>query len=399
MTQSSLEQPWPLRVMLQQFQGYIAKLGQVWVAGEISKIRDTQGQTFFTMRDEHGSISADVMIDPRQFAGLDRKPVEGDRVVARVRIHVTKNTKVLLRASEIHLAGLGDLLAEIERRRRLLAAEGLFALDRKRRSPLIPRVVGVVTGRDSDALKDVRRIASGRFPGVRFEIRETTVQGNGAVAGITRALLELEGHPEVDVVIVTRGGGSLEDLLPFSDEGLVRTVATMLTPVISAIGHEADRPILDDVADVRAATPTHAATLAVPEVREVIAHVHTLRARLRSSVQAHLDRDRQLLEQCRTRRVLQDPHALLAPHQERLHRSTQRLLPSTVRIVERQRVELVGLDLQLRALSPQATLDRGYALVTDAAGQVIRTSPPVGTPVQVRVQSGRFHASVEDIDE
>lgn len=393
---TSLEEPWPLRVMLSQFNDYVGKLGQVWVTGEISKKRVTNGNVFFTLRDELGSLSADVMIHPKSFAQLPRTPAEGDRVILRVKMHVTRQTRILLRASEIHLAGAGDLLAEIERRRRLLADEGLFAPHRKRSRPLIPRAVGVVTGRNSDALKDVRRIATTRFPGVRFEVRETAVQGASAVPGLIKALRELEAHPQVDVIIVTRGGGSLEDLLPFSDEGLVRAVAAMFTPVISAIGHEADRPILDDVADERAATPTHAATLAVPEVTEVIAHIDHLRHRLRNRVVSHLERDRRLLDASRTRRVLLDPACLVQPHRERLGRLQERLLPCAERAIERNRVDLAGLELQLRALSPQATLDRGYALVTDADGMLVREPPATGSRVHVRVQSGEFDAEVRD---
>jgi exodeoxyribonuclease VII large subunit len=290
---------------------------------------------------------------------------------------------------------VGDLLAEIERRRRLLAQEGLFALHRKRPLPLIPRSVGVIAGRDSDALKDVRRIAGIRFPGVRFEVRQTAVQGRAAVAEITMALLELEAHARVDVIIVTRGGGSLEDLLPFSDEGLVRTVAGMMTPVISAIGHEADRPILDDVADERASTPTHAATLAVPDVSELLADVALVRRRLRSLVHARVQHDRRLLEQCTQRPVLRDPRVLVVQPHHDLRRLRGRLLPALTRYAERQRVDVASLDLQLRALSPQATLDRGYALVTDADGQVVRASPQPGTRVDVRVRSGRFAATVD----
>jgi exodeoxyribonuclease VII large subunit len=395
MTASTLEQPWPLRVMLKHFQDWVGRLGQVWVAGEISKTRTTGSQTFFTLRDEQGDLSADVMIHPRLFAELPRTPAEGDRVILLVKPHVTKQTRVLLRASEIHLAGVGDLLAEIERRRRLLAEEGLFAPHRKRARPLIPRAVGVVTGRDSDALKDVQRIATARFPGVRLVVRETAVQGRSAVPQVTSALLELEGLPDVDVIIVTRGGGSLEDLLPFSDEGLVRTVAAMLTPVISAIGHEADRPILDDVADARAATPTHAATLAVPEVAEVVAHVNLLRSRLRSQIQAEVAHERKWLNAWRERRVLADPAVLLMAPRERLHRSRERLLPAVNRLVDKQRVDLASLDLQLRALSPQATLDRGYALVTDSDGRLVRSVPRAGVRVHVRVQAGQFDATVD----
>jgi exodeoxyribonuclease VII large subunit len=390
-----MEQPWPLRVMLKHFQDWVGRLGQVWVAGEISKTRTTGSQTFFTLRDEQGDLSADVMIHPRLFAGLERTPAEGDRVILLVKPHVTKQTRVLLRANEIHLAGVGDLLAQIERLRHLLGQEGLFAPERKRRRPLLPRAVGVVTGRDSDALKDVRRIATARFPGVRLEVRQAAVQGRSAVPQVTAALLELEAHPDVDVIIVTRGGGSLEDLLPFSDEGLIRTVAAMMTPVISAIGHEADRPILDDVADARAATPTHAATLAVPDVAEVWSHIGLLRERLRGRVHTRIAQERRWLDNWRERRVLKDPAILLAEPTQRLHRSHERLLPAMARIVDRQRVDTAGLELQLRALSPQATLDRGYAVVTDASGLLVRDAPPAGTPVHIRVQSGAFDATVE----
>jgi exodeoxyribonuclease VII large subunit len=381
--------------MLTHFRDWVGRLGQVWVAGEISKVRAAGGQTYLTLRDEQGAVSADVMIHPSRFAELPRTPAQGDRVVLLVKAQVTKQTRILLRASHIHLSGLGDLLAQIEQRRRMLAQEGLFAEHRKRSRPLIPRRVGVVTGRDSDALKDVRRIATARFPGVRLEVREVAVQGRPAVPEITAALLDLDENAEVDVIIVTRGGGSLEDLLPFSDEGLVRTVAAMRTPVISAIGHEADRPILDDVADARAATPTHAATLAVPDVAEVLQHVQTLRRRMRTRVSSRVEHERHRLDASCQRRVLRDPRTLIDLPRERLEITHQRLLPAVERLVERQRVEASGLDLQLRALSPQATLDRGYALVTDSSGALVRTPPAAGTRVHVRVQAGRFDAAVE----
>ncbi|MCU0278170.1 MAG: exodeoxyribonuclease VII large subunit [Candidatus Nanopelagicales bacterium] len=395
MSAPTAEQPWPLRVMLTHFRDWVGRLGQVWVAGEISKVRAAGGQTYLTLRDEQGAVSADVMIHPSRFAELPRTPAQGDRVVLLVKAQVTKQTRILLRASHIHLSGLGDLLAQIEQRRRMLAQEGLFAEHRKRSRPLIPRRVGVVTGRDSDALKDVRRIATARFPGVRLEVREVAVQGRAAVPEITAALLDLDENAEVDVIIVTRGGGSLEDLLPFSDEGLVRTVAAMRTPVISAIGHEADRPILDDVADARAATPTHAATLAVPDVAEVLQHVQTLRRRMRTRVSSRVEHERHRLDASCQRRVLRDPRTLIDLPRERLEITHQRLLPAVERLVERQRVEASGLDLQLRALSPQATLDRGYALVTDSSGALVRTPPAAGTRVHVRVQAGRFDAAVE----
>lgn len=394
MSAPTMEEPWPLRVMLKHFQDWVGRLGRVWVAGEVSSLRRAGGRTYLTLRDEQGDLSADVAIHPRSLADLARTPERGDRVIVLVKPFLTRQTKVLLQASEIRLAGVGDLLAQIERLRRLLAEEGLFAAHRKRIRPLIPRSVGVVTGRDSDALKDVRRIATSRFPGVRLEVREVAVQGRSAVAQVTAALRELDAQPDVDVIIVTRGGGSLEDLLPFSDEGLVRVVAAMTTPVISAIGHEADRPILDDVADERAATPTHAATLAVPDVAEVRAHVDRLRQQLRSRVRARVEHERKWLRACRDRRVLRDPAVLLTGPRERVAVG-RRLLPSMNRLLERQRMDLAGLDLQLRALSPQATLDRGYALVTDTDGRVVRSVPAGGAVVHVRVQTGAFDARVE----
>lgn len=398
MTTPTMEQPWPLRVMLKHFQDWVGRLGQAWVAGEISKIRSAGSQTFFTLRDEQGDLSADVMVHPRKFADLPRAPAEGDRVILLVSVQVTKQTRILLRASEIHLAGVGDLLAEIERRRQLLAQEGLFAPHRKRRRPLIPRAVGVVTGRDSDALKDVRRIATARFPSVRLEVREVAVQGRSAVTQVKTALAELEAHPDVDVIIVTRGGGSLEDLLPFSDEGLIRAVAAMLTPVISAIGHEADRPILDDIADARAATPTHAATLAVPDVAEVVADLAGLRARMRALMAARVGHERRLLDSWRLRKVLQDPAAILRDRKDELMRSRSRLVPAMDRHLARCRVDVGSLDLQLRALSLQATLDRGYALVMSPDGALVRESPPPGSQVHIRVQGGQFDATVDDVE-
>ncbi|HQR80227.1 MAG TPA: exodeoxyribonuclease VII large subunit [Actinomycetota bacterium] len=396
MSAPTLEEPWPLRVMLKHFQDWVGRLGQVWVAGEVSSVRRAGGRVYLTLRDEQGDLSADVAIPPRGLVDLMRTPERGDRVIVLVKPFLTRQTRVLLQASEIRLAGVGDLLAQIERLRRLLAEEGLFATHRKRTRPLIPRAVGVVTGRDSDALKDVRRIATSRFPGVRLEVREVAVQGRSAVSQVTAALRELEGQPEVDVIIVTRGGGSLEDLLPFSDEGLVRAVAAMITPVISAIGHEADRPILDDVADARASTPTHAATLAVPDVAEVLAHVDRLRGQLRSRVRARVDHERKWLQTWRERRVLRDPSVLLAGPRERVA-CRARLLPATGRLLDRHRMDLAGLDLQLRALSPQATLDRGYALVTDVEGHLVRSVPTPGDLVHVRVQTGTFDARVEGV--
>ena len=314
-----------------------------------------------------------------------------------------KTGRLNMSVKDIRPVGLGDLLARIERLRQALAAEGLFADSRKKRLPLLPHRIGLITGRDSDAKKDVLRNAALRWPAVEFEIREVAVQGNTAVAQMIAALRELDAHPVVDVIVIARGGGALEDLLPFSSEELIRAVADASTPVVSAIGHEADRPILDDVADLRASTPTDAAKRIVPDVVEELARVRQARDQLRRGVTRLVERETDRLASLRSRPVLALPrsHGQHPARRRRAARGRSRAAISTA--VVRAADQLVHLKAQVRALSPQKTLDRGYAVVQlgdDGEPVPGRTGRLSGTPRRrrqeprcpVRVAGGRFTA-------
>jgi exodeoxyribonuclease VII large subunit len=313
-----------------------------------------------------------------------------------------KTGRLNMSVKDIRPVGLGDLLARIERLRQALAAEGLFADSRKKRLPLLPHRIGLITGRDSDAKKDVLRNAALRWPAVEFEVREVAVQGNTAVAQVIAALRELDARPEVDVIVIARGGGALEDLLPFSNEELIRAVADAATPVVSAIGHEADRPILDDVADLRASTPTDAAKRIVPDVAEELARVRQARDHLRRGVTRLVEREVDRLASLRSRPVLLSPDVMITQRHDDVERLKVRSHSAISTAVVRAADQLVHLKAQVRALSPQKTLDRGYAVVQLAVAgaapgtrrDVVRdpSQAPAGTDLTVRVAGGRFSA-------
>ena len=279
------DNPWPLHVLSRKLKEHIERAPQVWIEGQVIELNRRGGTAYLTLRDVDQEISLPASAWGMVMARL-REPVErGSRVVALVKPEMwLKTGRLTMAVRDMRPVGLGDLLARVERLRQALGAEGLFAESRKRRLPLLPHCVGLITGRDSDAKKDVLRNAALRWPAVCFEIREVAVQGANAVSEVMAALRELDSRPEVDVIVIARGGGSLEDLLPFSNEALVRAVADAATPVVSAIGHEADRPILDDVADLRASTPTDAAKRIVPEVTEELARVRQCRERLERQI-------------------------------------------------------------------------------------------------------------------
>jgi exodeoxyribonuclease VII large subunit len=350
-----------------------------------------------TLRDVDAEISLPASIWSNV---LDRQEVpleRGSRVVALLKAEFwLKTGRLNMSVKDIRPVGLGDLLARIERLRHALAAEGLFAESRKKRLPLLPHRIGLITGRDSDAKKDVLRNAALRWPAVEFEIREVAVQGNTAVSQMVKALRELDARPEVDVIVIARGGGALEDLLPFSSEELVRAVAAAVTPVVSAIGHEADRPILDDVADLRASTPTDAAKRIVPEVSEELARVRQAEAQLRRSVTMLVARETDRLAAIRSRPVLAAPESMITARADDVERLARRSTAAISAAVTRASDQLVHLQAQVRALSPQQTLDRGYAVVqlSGSDGAVVRqpSQAPAGTPLSVRVAGGRFGA-------
>jgi exodeoxyribonuclease VII large subunit len=320
---------------------------------------------------------------------------------ARVVIHAkpswfTKNGSLTMSAKEIRQVGVGELLARLEALKEKLALEGLFASDRKVKLPLLPRTIGLICGRNTDAEKDVVENARRRWPAVQFEIREVTVQGAAAVVEVSQALRELEADPLVDVIIITRGGGSFEDLLPFSDESLVRLAASCETPIVSAIGHEKDSPLLDLVADYRASTPTDAAKKVVPDIAQEISDIEKLRDRALRSLVARLDFESQQIAQLRNRPVMKDPMVMVTTRVDELKALRDRALRGFASLLEIEKKELKGVRDHLRSLSPQSTMDRGYAVVQLTDGKILRdaTKLKVGTALRIRVAKGETGATV-----
>ncbi|SDN57321.1 Exodeoxyribonuclease VII large subunit [Klenkia soli] len=399
---SSAEQPWPVRTVARKVAEYIGRLGEVWVEGQVAQLsRRGAATVFLTLRDTAADLSIPVTC-PRDVA--DRPGLaltEGARVLVRARpdYYIARGS-FSLRATEIRAVGLGELLARIERIRGLLAAEGLFDAVRKRPLPFAPAVVGLVTGKDSAAERDVLVTARRRWPAVRFAVQHCVVQGPSAAGEVIEALQRLDRDPEVGVIVVARGGGSVEDLLPFSDEGLVRAIAACRTPVVTAVGHETDTTLVDHVADVRAATPTDAAHRVVPEIGEQRRLVDGLRSRALALVTGRLDQQVRWLDQVRSRPVLADPQRLLAGRDDDVAALRLRATRTLT-----HRVDLAARDLEhararVAALSPQATLDRGYALVQTADGELVRDPADVADdqPLTVRVAGGRIPVRVDRQD-
>ncbi|MGH8823125.1 MAG: exodeoxyribonuclease VII large subunit [Jiangellaceae bacterium] len=398
--QTSPEKPAPVRVVSQAIGGWIARLGFVWVEGQVAQLTRRPGtQTaFLTLRDSVADLSLQVTC-PRQVLDAVEPPVvEGARVVvhAKPSWYFVRGT-LSLAADQIRQIGLGELLARIERLRRMLETEGLFAPERKRRLPFLPRVVGLVCGRASAAEHDVIENARRRWPAVRIRVLEVAVQGPSAVVQVVDALRTLDRDPEVDVVVLARGGGSVEDLLPFSDEALVRAVSASRTPVVSAIGHEADTPLVDLVADVRASTPTDAAKRVVPDVEEERRGVGRARGRLRSSVERRLDGERATLAGLRSRPVLAEPAAGLRVRQSEIADLRGRSRRSLGHTLDRAHDGLGHTRARIRALSPAATLDRGYAIIQRSNGTLLRSvaEAATGDHVGIRLADGQLGATID----
>ena len=396
---SSPEAPWPVRTVARKIADWIGHLGEVWVEGQVAQLsrRGGAATVFLTLRDPAADMSVPVTChrDVADRPGLEL--TEGARIVVRARpdYYVARGS-FSLRATEIRAVGLGELLARIERIRRLLAAEGLFDAARKRPLPFAPAVVGVVTGRDSAAERDVLVTARRRWPAVRFAVHHSLVQGPSAASSVIEGLQRLDRDPEVEVIVVARGGGSVEDLLPFSDEGLVRAIAACRTPVVTAVGHETDTTLVDHAADVRAATPTDAAHRVVPEIGEQRRLVDGLRARARHLLSARLEQQERWLEGVRSRPVLADPQRLLhgrADDVEQLRTRARRSLAHRLEGAER---DLEHARARVAALSPAATLQRGYAVVQRADGSLVREPGQVADDerLSVRVAGGRLPVRV-----
>ena len=394
--QTSPDNPWPLQLLSQKLKAHIEKAPPAWVEAQIIELNKRANVSYLTLRDIDAEVSLSVTVWGSALSRLEAPLERGSRVVAQLKPDFwLKTGRLSMQGQDIRPVGLGDLLARIEKLRQALAAEGLFDLSHKKPLPLLPHRIGLITGRNSDAMKDVVRNASLRWPAVEFEIREVAVQGVNAVAAVTSALAELDADPRVDVIVIARGGGSLEDLLPFSHESLVRAVADAHTPVVSAIGHEADRPLLDEVADLRASTPTDAAKRIVPDVVEELRRVAAARQQLTRRIHDLLSRESERLAYLRTRPVLANPHMMLSTKHDDIAGLRARALTAVHTQLGRHTDQLSHMRAQVRALSPQKTLDRGYAVVRLEDNSIVRDPLQVtgGLPLRIRVAGGDFTAT------
>jgi exodeoxyribonuclease VII large subunit len=376
--ETSEQSPVPVRTVLRLVGEWIGRLGRVWVEGQIAELARRGGTVFMTLRDPVAAVSVRVICTSAVLDATSPPPGEGARVViwARPEFNAAKGSFALT-ATHIKAVGMGELLARIERLRTALAAEGLFATERKRKLPFLPASVGLICGRDSAAERDVRQNAAHRWPAVRFRVENVAVQGPHASEEIIGALQRLDADPAVDVIIIARGGGSIEDLLPFSDEDLVRAVAGCVTPVVSAIGHEQDVPLLDLVADVRASTPTDAARRTVPDVAEQFDVIGQLRNRARRSIAGRLDRESSWLTAITSRPALASPAGELDRRQEQVQGMSERARLATATALNRAGDDVAHLRARLIALSPAATLRRGYAVVQQADASVVLSASQV----------------------
>jgi exodeoxyribonuclease VII large subunit len=398
MFETSSEAPATVRTVSEAIKEYVDRLGPIWIEGEISELNERSGMmAFMRLRDPSVDMSISVMCHKSVIAAVKPLPDNARIVMYAKPSWYTKNGSLSFSAREIRQVGVGELLARLEALKNLLAGEGLFNSDRKVALPLLPKVIGLICGRNTDAEKDVVENAKRRWPSVQFEIREVTVQGAAAVSEVSDALRELEANKDVEVIIITRGGGSFEDLLPFSDEGLVRLAASCTTPIVSAIGHEKDSPLLDLVADYRASTPTDAAKRVVPDISEEIAMIDAMRDSARRTLVNRLDLELTRITNFKNRPVMKDPHVLITTRAEviaGLRDRSNRSFGSSLKLAKE---ELKQIKARVRALSPQSTLDRGYSVVQLADGQIV-TDPKklkAGDELRLRLAKGETKATVK----
>ncbi len=371
--ETSEQSPAPVRVISTLLHDYIDRLSSIWVEGQVAQFKPRPGASvqFITLRDTDAEFSLKVMINSSLVGAMNPPLTEGQRIVIFGRFDFwAKQGSLQIVAKEIRAVGIGDLLAQLEALKNKLAAEGLFSADRKRPIPFLPRRIGLITGRQSDAMHDILVNTRERWPAADFEIREVAVQGVSAVPEITHALAELDSLG-LDVIVIARGGGSLEDLLPFSNETLVRAVSQASTPIVSAIGHEQDSPLLDFVADLRASTPTDAAKKIVPSLKEEQLLVQELRQRTTRAVKAQLD-----------------------VHLIKIRETRKRMQQIVIHLLDSEARTIEHLRTQVRSLSPAATMERGYSIVMTAAGDIVRDESQVaiGSTMDIRIAHGRLQA-------
>jgi exodeoxyribonuclease VII large subunit len=396
MFETSSESPAPVRVVSEAIKDYVDRLGPIWIEGEISELNERSGMmAFMRLRDTSVDMSISVMCHKSVIATVKPLPDNARVVLYAKPSFYTKNGSLSFSAREIRQVGVGELLARLEALKNLLAGEGLFDSDRKVALPLLPKVIGLICGRNTDAEKDVVENAKRRWPSVQFEIREVTVQGAAAVSEVSDALRELEANKDVEVIIITRGGGSFEDLLPFSDEGLIRLAASCTTPIVSAIGHEKDSPLLDLVADYRASTPTDAAKRVVPDIAEEIAMISAMRDRARRTLINRINLEITQIANFKNRPVMKDPQVLITTRAEIIAGLRDRSNRSFAHQLKFAKEELKQIKARVRALSPQATLDRGYSVVQLADGQIVTDPKKLkqGDLLRLRLAKGETQAT------
>lgn len=395
---STAAAPWPVAVLSGKLKGYLDRLGMAWVEGEITQWGLSGGNVYGKLKDLTEDVTLSFTVWSSTLAKQKEQFAQGDRVIALLKPNWwPKGGTLTMQVYELRHVGLGDLLETLERLRRKLTDEGLFDPALKKRLPFLPTCVGLVTGKDSDAEKDVLRNAQLRWPAVQFRVRHATMQGDRAAAEVAGAIRILDRDPEVEVIIVARGGGDFQNLLVFSDEKLLRVAAACTTPLVSAIGHEADRPLLDEVADLRASTPTDAAKRVIPDVADELARVRQARARMGTRVTGLVTREIERLGQLRSRPALADPGVLVTARSEELTRWVARGSELVDYALERARMRTAELTTQLRALSPRRTLERGYAIARLDSGAVLRRAADAepGSKLRLTLADGDVATVVE----
>jgi exodeoxyribonuclease VII large subunit len=393
---SSELSPWPVSRLSATLKDWIDRLGYLWIEGELASIKIGATNMFGELRDLQQENS--VSIHSWSVAKIPADLKQGDRVLALIKpAFWPKGGKLTMQVVEMRKVGLGELLERIERLRTQLTVEGLTAVERKQPLPFLPNKIGLITGKDSDAEKDVLQNAKLRWPEVQFRVVHTLVQGDKAAPEVIAAIHELDADPDVDVIIIARGGGSFLDLMVFSDENLVRTAANSKTPIVSAIGHENDRPVLDDVADLRASTPTDAAKRVVPDVEDERQKLTMALQRIRLRVEDYVSSQSALVAQLRSRPILANPHTFIEVQEVELARWVGSMRDRLAQTLDREQLGLSHLRQQVRSLSPQSTLDRGYSVVRDADGHVISDAIQVaaGTKLKIRLAKGELAATAD----
>ena len=393
---NSFENPWPVSQLSENLVNHIKRLGTVWIEGELTK-PSIRGTTFFgELRDLREDMA--VSIHSFSAASFPKDIENGDRIAVLVKPDFWKKTgRISMQILELRKVGLGELLERIQRLREKLTAEGLTDPARKQAIPFLPNCVGLITGKDSDAEKDVLQNAKLRWPAVKFRVINTKVQGDDAAPQIIAAIQALDADPEVDVIIIARGGGAFGDLLVFSDEKVVRAAASAKTPIISAIGHEADRPVLDDVADIRASTPTDAAKKVVPDVTEERQKLDQMLGRAFTRIANFVGGQLDLLAQLRSRPALANPYTFIEVHEQEIAELVGDARGSIDLMLEREGNKIETLRKVAVSLSPQSTLDRGYSVVRDAEGHVFTDASKIkaGTKLKLRLAKGETTATAD----